>query len=290
MNQTEFDFVRGDQLALIDALAIEGGKQVSGATAKSVLRAIDAHARTTRKCWAAAATIGAEVNRHERTVRRALRYLELIHLVVIKDQPGRPLMVAINWGELSLRARVQPRTSCPPPQSDPGHGARPTPDMMPGGPDMVPAETELSVIVKRSESDKSDQIDERVLDEAERLAVPLIRACAPRARNDWQLVARAAILAASTLSERWLAISIGGVTQCRTRKPMAKLATCLRDQAARLHDAAFDELAARVSVPREFYKRIQREPDKPLAVRFQQVEQTDIAARRQQLQNQVAAL
>ena len=110
-SQPEFDFDRGDRLALLDALPLASGSvhdgrasvRVSGATAKSVLRAIEAHGRTTGQCWASATTIGAEINRSERTVRRAIGYLESIEMLIIDRAAGKSPRCRINWGEISLK-------------------------------------------------------------------------------------------------------------------------------------------------------------------------------------------
>lgn len=117
--QAEFDFDRGDRLALLDALPIASGEiadgravvRVSGATAKSVLRAIESHARRTGQSWAGAVCIGREINRAERTVRRAIRYLESLEFLIVECRPGMSSRCRINWGEISLKASSTVRVS-----------------------------------------------------------------------------------------------------------------------------------------------------------------------------------
>lgn len=135
---------------MLDALPLASGEtgdgrasvRVSGATAKSVLRAIEAHGRTTGQCWASATTIGAEINRSERTVRRAIGYLESIEMLIVDRSAGKSPRCRINWGELSLRAasrenrdarkqplaaRNSPLATPPNPgqfDTDPGHSDR----------------------------------------------------------------------------------------------------------------------------------------------------------------------
>jgi hypothetical protein len=135
--QAEFDFVagdaRGERLALLDAVPIESGEvddglstvKVSAATARSVLRAIEAHTRKSGRCWASSATIGHEISRHERTVRRAIRLLESMQFVVVDHQQGKSAVCRVNWGEISVKTRL-PRKVSPfahPGQfdTDPGH-------------------------------------------------------------------------------------------------------------------------------------------------------------------------
>ena len=117
--QQPIDFDRGDRLALLDALPVESGEtrdgkvtvRVSGGTALSVLRAIEAHARTTGQSWASAEYIGEEIRRSERTVRRAIKYLEGLQFLIVHRAKGKSHSCHINWGEISLQVA----------KSDPGH-------------------------------------------------------------------------------------------------------------------------------------------------------------------------
>jgi hypothetical protein len=114
--QNEFDFDRGERLALLDALQVPSGKtkdgkasvQVSGATALSVLRAIEAHGRHTGQCWASSVTIAREIGRSDRTVRRAIHYLEQLQFLLVDRSPGKSMRCRMDWGEISLKARGTP--------------------------------------------------------------------------------------------------------------------------------------------------------------------------------------
>jgi len=132
MRQQKFDFDRAARLALLDDVPIDTAQGVSGATARSVLRAIETHARGGRGCWASAKTIGEEIGRHERTVRRAISYLAGMHWLHLDQRPGRSLRCRIDWGTIS--AAAAPLSMSAPSGHgargsghgvrDPGHGAR----------------------------------------------------------------------------------------------------------------------------------------------------------------------
>lgn len=91
------------------------------------------------------------------------------------------------------------------------------------------------------------------------LALRAWRALRPTKPNDRQLIARAAVLSVSKLSEQWFNVSLGGVTECKTSKPCGKFRTCCRDHAQRLKGQDFDELESQVKIPKTFYKRIEAE-------------------------------
>ncbi|QDV67677.1 hypothetical protein Poly24_13790 [Rosistilla carotiformis] len=129
--QQTIDFTRGDQLGLLKSLPIKSadvgdGKaaaRVSSRMALSVLRAIDDYCGKSGRCWASAATIGADINCSERSVRRAIRLLESEQLIVIEHRHGRSPIMVINWGEISLRVSKANATATPDifPSGNPGH-------------------------------------------------------------------------------------------------------------------------------------------------------------------------
>ncbi|MEQ1828049.1 MAG: hypothetical protein ABL921_18960 [Pirellula sp.] len=130
-SQKLFDFSRGDQLGLLDAIEIPDAREISGATAKSVLRAIDGFGA---RCFAASATIAATVHRSVRTVKRALSRLEALGLVVPDDRKRRfnanlsaTVCRRIDWTEVELQVRRQQRqgTSSPSTVSASSHGVSP---------------------------------------------------------------------------------------------------------------------------------------------------------------------
>jgi len=106
---------------------------------------------------------------------------------------------------------------------------------------------------RNPDSDRMNETFENALP----LAVRACKALAPKYPNDRQLIARAAVLAVSELSENWLSIALGGVTETETLNRCGKFHTCCRDHAERLHDASFDALARSVRVPRTFYARLE---------------------------------
>jgi len=77
----------------------------------------------------------------------------------------------------------------------------------------------------------------------------------PRTGAERKLVALAAILSVSDLSEAWLATSIRGVTETNPREPLAVFRSCCRERAEKMHGAQFDDLAADLgNVPKSFYE------------------------------------
>ena len=80
----------------------------------------------------------------------------------------------------------------------------------------------------------------------------------PANYRDRQLIAQAAIVAATTLDERWLADALAGIAETSPRRPLAALQTILRERAETLHAEDFDALAQLIPVPRRFYELIRR--------------------------------
>jgi hypothetical protein len=101
----------------------------------------------------------------------------------------------------------------------------------------------------------SDQMN-KTFEAALPLALRAWRALRPTKPNDRQLIARAAVLGVTKLSEQWFNDSLGGVTQCRSDKPCGKFRTCCREKAS---PQDFDELESQVKIPKTFYKRIEAE-------------------------------
>ncbi len=111
--QTEFDWDRGAQLALLDAVPIvttsitEGdGKRahnVSAASIRAVLRSIDSHARGSMSAFPSDARLADVTDLSERQVRRAIKALEKLEYLVVRRRPGRSRLLVINWTELAQR-------------------------------------------------------------------------------------------------------------------------------------------------------------------------------------------
>jgi len=105
--QTQFDFTRGEQLAMIrDAqLTAPAGAQVSAAALKAALRAIDDHGRG-RPAFPALNTIARESGLGLRTVKRAVAALEAMGLLIVQRRNsggGRQSnRYTVVWSELGL--------------------------------------------------------------------------------------------------------------------------------------------------------------------------------------------
>ncbi|MEL7264936.1 MAG: hypothetical protein AAFP69_09035 [Planctomycetota bacterium] len=115
----------------------------------------------------------------------------------------------------------------------------------------------------RNESDQISLIDGELTDEAVQLAARAAAALRPRAGNDRQLIARAAILATHAWSPHWFTTSLRGVTETSTRRPMAKFRACLIERGQVLHERDFAELETTITVPQWFYKRIKSHLETP---------------------------
>ena len=108
--QQQIDFTRGNQLGLLKALAIPDAREIKGATAKSVLRAID---DIGTRCYAAATTLAKHTGLGDRTVKRALRRLEELGFVIPDDRKRKnpngtvTLTRVIDWTEIDLCVRKQ---------------------------------------------------------------------------------------------------------------------------------------------------------------------------------------
>ena len=300
MTQKQFDFDRGDQLGLLDAVPItsmdvpegKSTQRVSGATIRSVLRAIDSFCRGDRVGWPSDATLGKVISRSERQVRRAVKALEKLNFVVVESPPGKPRRFRINWGEISLAASglLSPATSEP--LTGGSEGLTVTSEPSSDEADYKRTKKRGRNPRAKSESTKSDRMNE-VFEAALPLAVEAYAVLRPSAPNDRQLIARAAVLAVTQLSEQWWSVSLGGISKCATDKPMAKFQEVVRDHAARKHDADFDTLAKEIRVPRVFYQRWQsalREKHRPPSTRLQRVESGDLNSRRRELREQLGAI
>lgn len=110
MEQARFNFTRGDQLGLLKDLCIPDAPGIKGATAKSVLRAID---DLGVRCYAAAVTLARHTGLGLRTVRRALARVEELGLVVPDDRKQKnpngsvTLTRRIDWTEIENIVRRQ---------------------------------------------------------------------------------------------------------------------------------------------------------------------------------------
>ena len=276
MTQKQFDFSRGDQLGLLDSLPVvdtmvsegKSNHKVGAATIRATLRAIDSHCRGDRAGWPSDKRLAALIDRSERQVRRAIKALLLLKWIVVQSRPGRARLFSINWGEISLTVS---RKSVAVSNQNPTVSFCETSELSSTTSELRARTSELGsdeADYKRKEKrgrnpkqrnpSKSDQMSEK-MEAALVLAVRATSALRPSQPNDRQLIARAAVLAVTKLSERWWEVALGGVTRCATRKPMAKFRDCCRDHAGRLHDAEFDELCRDVAIPRTFYQRWQKQ-------------------------------
>lgn len=86
LKQTEFDFARGRQLAILRESQLPptniGSRNVSGRTMKSLLLAIDSRAGKSGNCWASAATLAADCGISTRSAERALKGLQTLSLII----------------------------------------------------------------------------------------------------------------------------------------------------------------------------------------------------------------
>lgn len=80
-----------------------------------------------------------------------------------------------------------------------------------------------------------------------------------RDNNTRKLIAVAATLSVTKLSEAWLQDCLAGVTECRPSRPVAYFLKLCRDRAEAKHTADFDELADAVKVPRTFYEVVREQ-------------------------------
>jgi hypothetical protein len=113
MEQQTFDFTRGDQLGLLDALVVPSVPGVKGATAKTVLRVIDGFGA---RCWASAALMATRCDLSERQIVRATSHLEKLGLIVVPTDNGRKQKNRdgsvtktrlIDWTLIASRVRSQ---------------------------------------------------------------------------------------------------------------------------------------------------------------------------------------
>jgi hypothetical protein len=110
---------RSAQLLLLRNLQLPELGQSTGLSrgiAKAVLRVLDDHGEV---CWASQSTIAREANINERTVRRALKWLEGAGFVHGSPRPGATTQFCILWDRILLTRQVdclntQPRTVSPP--------------------------------------------------------------------------------------------------------------------------------------------------------------------------------
>jgi hypothetical protein len=105
------DRIRGEQLALLRGLQLQTVEQdkakVTGATLKSVLRAIDDHARDDSTCWASTGTIAKETCLSDRTVRRAIRALENLGYIYSSGRcQGNAGEILIDWNRVRTSATI----------------------------------------------------------------------------------------------------------------------------------------------------------------------------------------
>lgn len=161
--QQQIDFDRGDQLGLLDAaeipsISVRDGRtkvRVSGATSRSVLRAIDSFGRG-GTAWPSIETLGRTVGRNERTVRRAVTALVEMQLVIVEPAIGRANRYRINWGELSLRAR---RPAPGHLDANPGHS-----DRNPGHSDANPGHSVQRSVQEASEAYSRSMVSSDMVD------------------------------------------------------------------------------------------------------------------------------
>ena len=99
-------------------------------------------------------------------------------------------------------------------------------------------------------------------------AIKAAKAIRPKSRQDRQLIARAAILAETCLSESWFNESLGAVTKCATDRPPAKFLSCCRERANKMHGTDFDAVAKSLVIPKRFYDEwdLAEIPQKPRGV------------------------
>jgi hypothetical protein len=118
--QTEIDFARGHQLALIREAELPVGKGRDGVGVKpgvlrAVLRCIDDHGRGA-EAWLSYATLSRESDVKPRQARRAVESLVAMSLICVERKriPGRGDRVTCNhyrivWSELELLRRQKPK-------------------------------------------------------------------------------------------------------------------------------------------------------------------------------------
>lgn len=85
----------------------------------------------------------------------------------------------------------------------------------------------------------------------------------PTAPNDRRLIAAAAVLAVTELTEHWFFDSLGGVTNVHSSRPYAKLHAVYRARAREMYQADFDALAAALAIPRDFYDSMKEQLGTP---------------------------
>lgn len=120
--QTQFDFSRGEQLALLreavlpDCHVSEGARSIAVKAdgSKAVLRVIDDYAGKSGVCWASAATIARAANMSLRKCSRCLAVLEHQLGLITRDENdggGAVIHRRIVWSELALLcSRGRPAT------------------------------------------------------------------------------------------------------------------------------------------------------------------------------------
>lgn len=253
------------------------GKRASGKVQKALLRDLTEYAEKYGHCFPSLETLGRCCSCCKKTVQNGLDALEAQELIVRtpRDRTNRrgatTNAYAIVWTDLAAMANRTLPTSKPIVErietvtdqvavvATCSDQVATSTDQVATVADQVALATDQVATVatheKRRENKRekiegwnpdSNQMN-TVFTNALPFAVNAFRTLRPNKNQDRKLLATAAMLSVTSLSECWLNVSIGGVTRAgqKTDQLFAKFLTCCRDHATRLHGATSTRLQSR---------------------------------------------